>query len=334
MNCDLSRRAVLGGVAAWWALADRALAQTPELYAGKTITVICGYNPGGGVDLGTRLIADNIGRHIAGSPKLIVQNMEGAAGLIAANHLYAKGSSDGLTLAVPGRDWILKPFLGFPNARFDPLKFHYIGSTGATNVVGYVNAAAGIQSAADLKNASRKIRIGGLPGTSVNTAVPTLLAQLGWPIQVIKGYANTPAIILAMEQGELDGIYTPDSSFARRRDLIESKKVLPLFQSSPGGDVPELRSLVAEQDRGLMDLAHGQIIIGMPLVAPPGTPADRVEVLRAAFMAMATDPEFEKHARRIDEPLGAPLSGATLQEAVARMIKTITPATVEAYSKL
>src|SRR5262245_20482754 len=151
--------------------------------------------------------------------------MEGAGGLIAANYLAAKAAPDGLTLGVPGRGWVLRPLLGFANARFDPFAFGYVGSTGATNSVAYIRADTGIRTPADLNAATRKILFGGLPGTSMNTAIPRLLNQLGWPVDLISGYQNTPRIILSIEQRELDGIYTPEASFARRRDLVDSGRI-------------------------------------------------------------------------------------------------------------
>ncbi|HEY8579681.1 MAG TPA: tripartite tricarboxylate transporter substrate-binding protein [Beijerinckiaceae bacterium] len=331
----LTRRGALAMLPAFALLGRGDVARAAQHFEGKTISILCGYNPGGGVDLGTRLIAENIGPYIPGQPKVIVQNMEGAAGIVSANFLYSKGSKDGLTLGVPGRDWLLKPMLNFPNARFDPLKFNYIGSTGETNVVAFVNAAKGVRTAEELRKASGKVLFGGLPGATVNTLAPALLGARGWPIEVIRGYAQTALIVLAMERGELDAIYTPESSFARRRDLIDSGKVLTLFQSGRMiPDLPSIEDLIDPQDRELMRLAHGQIPVGMPLVAPPGVAPEIVEVLRAAFMAMATDPKFEAPARRIDEPFGAPLSGAVLQERISRMVAAITPQTVEAYAKL
>ena len=264
MTFTPTRREIMAGLAS---LASTSKSQAADFYDGKTISIICGYNAGGGVDLGTRLIAEHIGEHIPGNPKVIVQAMEGAGGLIAANHLYSKAAPDGLTLAVPGRGWLLKPPLGFPNTRFDPLKFLSIGSTGATNVVAFINAETGVRTAAELRNAKRKILFGGLPSATMNTAVPRLLAQLGWPIEVVAGYENTPRIILSMEQKELDAIYTPESSFVRRRDLIDAGKVIPLFQtvaSLPG--LPTAESLVEPKHRALMALAHDQVSVGMPLV--------------------------------------------------------------------
>ncbi len=327
-----TRRAVVGGVG-MSLLAGRGRAA--EFYDGKTLVIICGYNPGGGVDLGTRLIARHIGAFLPGAPRVIVQNMEGAGGIVAANHLYNQASRDGLTLAVPGRDWILKPLLGFKNARFDPVGFNYIGSSGANNDIAMAHRDTGVANAADLRAAARPVLFGGLPGMTLNTAVPRVFELLGWPVKVIAGYANTSRIVQAIEQREVDAIYTAGVTFARRKDLTDGGIVRPIFQSVPlVPGVATADSMVPEKDRPLMALAHGQLSLGLPLTAPPGAPPERVAMLRAAFMAMARDPAFIAQAEQIDEPTGAPLSGEAIQSGVADMVATITPATVEAYSRL
>src|SRR5262249_54112865 len=96
---------------------------------GKTLTLIVGFPPGGGVDTGARVIAKHLPRFIDGAPAIVVQNMPGAGGIAAANHLYTKASRDGLTLGIPGRDWPLAPLLLEAGARYDPVIFEYIGST-------------------------------------------------------------------------------------------------------------------------------------------------------------------------------------------------------------
>ncbi len=328
----VTRRGVIAGLGATLMAHG---ARAAGFYEGKTLVIICGYNPGGGVDIGTRLLAEHIGPFIPGAPRVIVQNMEGAGGLIAANNLYNRAAPDGLTLAVPGRDWLLKPLLGFQNARFEPLKFLFVGSTGANDDLAFVHRDTGVHNAADLRATKRAVLFGGLPGTTINSAVPKVLELAGWPVKVIGGYENTARIIQAMEQRELDAIYTAGTSFARRRDLLDTGVVKPVFQSvALLPDLPTAESLLDEKDRPLMALAHGQLSLGMPLVAPPGTPPDRLAILRKAFADMARDPAFIARAKMVDEPTGAPLSGDDIEAQARAIITRITPETVAAYGKL
>src|SRR2546430_10527429 len=76
-----------------------------DFYQGKTLTVIVGYAPGGGVDASARAITRHLGRFIPGQPNIVVQNMQGAAGIVAVNHLDRRVAPARLTLAVPGRPW-------------------------------------------------------------------------------------------------------------------------------------------------------------------------------------------------------------------------------------
>lgn len=328
----ISRRRVFAMLGA---LAAPDLASAEDFYSGKTITIVCGYNPGGGVDLGTRLIAEHISPFIPGNPRVVVQNMEGAGGIVAANYLYNQAPRDGLTLAVPGRDWILKPLLGFKNARFDPLKLGFVGSSGANNDVAMVHRDTGVFDAASLRSAKRPVLFGGLPGMTLNTAVPRVLEILGWPVRVIAGYENTSRIVQAIEQREVDAIYTAGVTFGRRHDLTDTGIIRPVFQSVPLlPGVATAESMVEGKDRALMAIAHGQISIGLPLAAPPDVPADRLALLRAAFIKMASDPGFIAQAEKIDEPTGAALSGEAVDKGLRELVGKITPEAVAAYGRL
>ena len=141
-----SRRAAALVLTIGAAFAQAPAAEAEDFYAGKTITVIVGFAPGGGVDTTARVMARHIVRHIPGQPGVVVQNMEAAAGLIAATHMTRRVVPDGLTLAVPGRSWFIEGIVKNPSVTFDPTTFAYIGSPGAVNSVMYVRAATGIKA--------------------------------------------------------------------------------------------------------------------------------------------------------------------------------------------
>src|SRR5207244_5648130 len=86
-------------------------ASAADFYHGKTLTVIVGYAPGGGVDATARAITRHLARFIPGQPNIVVQNMEGAAGLISANYLHQRAVPDGLTVAIPGRSWYIESII-------------------------------------------------------------------------------------------------------------------------------------------------------------------------------------------------------------------------------
>jgi len=131
MNHEPSRRGVLArlaGGALVLGLAPKTYAAAADFYRGKTLSVIVGFAPGGGVDTTTRTIARHLARFIPGTPRVLVQNMEGAAGIIAANYLYQRVAGDGLTIGVPGRSWFVEGVIQAEGVRFDAGKFSYVGS--------------------------------------------------------------------------------------------------------------------------------------------------------------------------------------------------------------
>jgi tripartite-type tricarboxylate transporter receptor subunit TctC len=333
----LTRRQAIKGFAATGlaGVAARPSYAAANFFDGKAITVICGYNPGGGVDIGTRLIARHLARFIPGEVKTIVRNMQGASGIVSANHMFQRAQPDGLTLAVPGRNWILKPAIGIKNATFDPRKFGYVGSTGGTNSIAYIRADLGIMTPADIKASPRKILFGGLVQSTLLAWGPKLLQEVGLPVTVIMGYDNTSRVILAIEQKELDAIYTAEMSFAVRRDLIDNKVVVPIFQSSPQKPgVPLIDEFVPPEHHALLQLVHGSTTFGMPLIAPPGTPDDRMQILRKAFMDMARDKTFQEDAKKVGEPYEAPIEGETLTAVVNKLVESVTPQAAAALKEL
>src|SRR4029077_17274523 len=133
-------------VAAAGTLARAPSSACEDFYAGKTVTGIVGFAPGGGVDTTARTIARHLVRFIPGQPGLVVQNMEAAAGLVAATHMPRRVVPDGFTLAVPGRSWFIEGIVKSPGVTFDPTAFSYIGSPGAVNSVMYVRSSTGVTS--------------------------------------------------------------------------------------------------------------------------------------------------------------------------------------------
>src|ERR1700751_5609283 len=126
-------------------------ARAVDFYQGKTLTVIVGFAPGGGVDASARAMTRHLGRFIPGRPNIVVQNMEGAAGLISVNYLERRVAPDGLTLAVPGRSWYIEAIVKRPGVTFDPTRFTYIGSPGTVSAAAYIRTSTGIKTYDELK---------------------------------------------------------------------------------------------------------------------------------------------------------------------------------------
>jgi tripartite-type tricarboxylate transporter receptor subunit TctC len=332
----LSRRELIAGLGASALSAGLATnARADDFYAGKTFTVIVGFAPGGGVDTVSRLCARHLVRFIPGKPALVVQNMEGAAGVVAANYVARRVAPDGLTLSFPGRSWYVYGVVKNPGVAFDPATFTYIGSPGAVNSMLYVRASTGIKTFEDLRKSSKTLTVGSLGSSTPTAMIPNMLAGLGVPIKVVYGYVSTARVLLALEQGEIDGVFTVDDSFARRQDLLTKKIVLPILQNKPTHPgLPVLRDILPKSTAPLLKLALALEDFGLPLVGPPGMPADRVALLRKAFLAMCADKDYQTEARKIDQPIGAPLDGAQLDSMIDDLVKAATPDVVAAYKRL
>ena len=337
---ELSRRRLLSGLgfgalSAGVAGGVSTRARAADFYQGKTLTVIIGFAPGGGVDTTARVVTRHLVRFIPGQPALVVQNMEGAAGLIAANYVDRRVAPDGLTLAVPGRSWFVEGVVKNPSANFDPTRFSHIGSPGAANSILFIRSSTGIGSFDELKSSKRTVAFGSLGSTTPTGMIPAMLAAAGAPIKVIFGYVSTARVLLAIEQGEVDAVFTNEDSFARRQDLLKNKIVIPILQNKPTlPGIPLVRDVLPAEQGPLVNLVLSLESFGLPLVGPPGIPADRVEILRKAFVAMCADKDYQADAARVQQPISSPIDGATLASMMNELSASATGDIAAAYRRL
>jgi tripartite-type tricarboxylate transporter receptor subunit TctC len=322
-------RWLLGGTALVLALPAFAA----DFYQGKTLTVIVGYAPGGGVDASARAITRHLGRFIPGHPNIVVQNMEGAAGIVSLNHLDRRVAPDGLTLAIPGRSWYIEAVVRRASIGIDPTRLTYIGSPGEVSAAGFVHVRTGITSYAELKAASKPVTFGALGATTPTAMAPALLAANGAQVKVVLGYVSTARVLLALEQGEIDGTFTVGNALAARSDL--AAKMAVLVQTAPTrAGVPLLRDVVRASQQPVVDLVQAPDSIGLPLVGPAGMPAEATAVLRQAFLAMAADKDYQVDAERVDLPVGQPIEGGRIAQMVAALATGATPEVIAEFNRL
>src|SRR4051794_20635632 len=100
-----------------------------EFYRGRSMTLVVSSGVGGGYDTYGRMLARHITRHIPGQPHIVVQNMPGAGSLTALNYLFNVAAKDGSVISDADSTMPLYNLLGGQNARFDPLRIRWIGST-------------------------------------------------------------------------------------------------------------------------------------------------------------------------------------------------------------
>ena len=332
---ELSRRSVIAGVAGALGAASAGAAPADAVYRGKTLTFIVGFAPGGGVDGASRVLGRHLVRFIPGEPKSLVQNMEGAAGVVATNYLASRVAADGLTIAVPGRSWFVEGVTNGIGVRFDSTKLSYVGSPGAVNSVVYIRSATGVKDAAGLMASKKVLSFGALASNTATAMVPVLLARHGAPINVVFGYGSSARVIVALEQGEADGFFTVEETFGLRKDLIEKGIIAVILQNKPvHSGVPLLRDVLPKSDGPVLNLVMALETFGLPVVAPPGVPADRLAILRRAFMAMCADKDYQDEAKRVDLPVGAPIEGGQVALMMNELKASATPEIVAAYKRL
>ena len=259
--------------------------------------------------------------------------MEGAAGIVSLNHLVRRVAPDGLTLGIPGRSWFVEGIVKRPGIAFDPVTLTYIGSPGSVTSAAFIRTATGITSYDALKASGKTVRFGALGAGSHTATVPNLLAAAGAPIRVVLGYVSTARILLALEQGEVDGSFTTGDGLANRPAL--AKQVTPIVQSSaryPG--LPLIRDVVRAEHRPVLELVMATDTFGVPIVAPPGVPAAQTAILRQAFVAMARDREYQADAQRVGLPVGSPIEGGKLADMMRALAAATTPDVIAEFQKL
>jgi tripartite-type tricarboxylate transporter receptor subunit TctC len=274
-----------------------AAAQGPSL-AGKNVTMIIGFGPGGGYDAWGRVVARYIGKHLPGNPNVVPQNMPGGGSFNAANHIFTIAPKDGTVLGIIARDAPLGPLTGAPGARFDPLKISWIGTPTTETNVCISMARAKVKTFKDLQESELIIGNTGV-GTGTYSYPKALNGIFGTKFKLISGFPSSTDVFLAMERNEVDGICESlDSVISKRPDWIATKKVNVLFYGGvkPTIDLHGAPFIVdigrnADEKQALEFLYAGQGI-GRPFVAPPDLPADRLKMLRDAFSATMKDKDF------------------------------------------
>ncbi len=304
-------------------------ASAHDFYKDKTIRVIVGLAPGGGYDLYSRVIARHLGKHIPGNPTIVVDNMTGAGSLIAANHIYKAAKPDGLTVGHVLGGLFLQQLLGKPGIEFDALKFEYIGVPAQDNFMIGLSKASGINSVEKWLAAKTPVKLGGVtPGGATDDVPKVLASTLGFPLQVVTGYKGTGPIRLAFESGEVDGVCNAWESFKSTwRKQLDSGEVVIVLQATVKAH-PEVPNVPVAFDLAKTDEARKLIEVitrvhgpsTRPYLLPPGTPKERVAVLRQAFTKTMEDPEFLADASKAKLDIN-PDDGTGLERNVREIFK-------------
>ena len=296
--------------------------QAQEFLKDKTLTFIVGYSPGGTYDQYTRLIARHINKHVAGNPTRIVENMPGAGGIIAANHLYNRVKPDGLTIAAWASPLILQHVMGNEATKFDGRKVGWVGIPGPYDTACHFNRESGIRTVDDWFASKRPLKIASIgPGTSLSDVPKLLKAALGLPLDMVEGYKGGAEARLAVESGEVDGLCASwQATKVTWRSQMESGKIRVVLQATLKSH-PDLKNVPlainyakTDEARTLLRVADNVHVYQFPYSVAPGTPPERLQVLQQGFIKTLRDPELIAEAKKADlevEPIDGPTTAKT-----------------------
>ncbi|MDH3444365.1 MAG: tripartite tricarboxylate transporter substrate-binding protein [Deltaproteobacteria bacterium] len=316
------------------ALSTHVAAQ--DFYKGKTVRLIVGAAPGGGFDTYSRVISRHMGKHVPGNPTFVVDNMPGAGHLIAANHLFKVAKPDGLTMGNFIGGLFLQQALGRAGIEFDSGKFEFIGVPVKDSTTCALTKASGITNMEQWFAAKTPIKVGGnAPGSATYDNPKILQVALGLPVQVVAGYKGTAEARLAVDSGELGGIcgWAWESLKATWTQRLASGDALVVLQTvpKPHSELPNVPLAInyekTPEARELINVGiHDLNAVLRAYVLPPGTPKDRVGMIRKAFMDTLKDPEFlaEAHKSKLDVD---PVTGDELESTVKSFFK-VNPVTL------
>jgi tripartite-type tricarboxylate transporter receptor subunit TctC len=299
-----------------------------DFYRGRTVTLIVGYSAGGGYDTYSRILARHLGRHIPGTPTIVVQNMPGAGSLKMTNYLYNVAPKDGSTIGIFSRGMAMEPLIGGTNVAFDSTKMTWLGS-GTNEVSVFVTwHTSPVKTWHDV--VTKDFTVGGEgSGSDPDTYALLLKNAFGAKLRLITGYPGTAEIAIALERGEVDSraSWSWSSLKTLKPNWIAEKKVnfpvqLNLTKGAELQDVPLITEFAtSDKQRQMLKLILSRQEMARPYAAPPGIPEDRKAALRKAFDETWADPELLAEMKARGQEVN-PVSGATLDKLIAELYAT------------
>ena len=321
-------------------------AQSDPFYKGKQIRIIVGLSTGGGYDRAARMLARHIGKYIPGNPEVIVQNMPGASSVTAANYVWGVAKPDGLTILAPHNNVYLGQLSGQKEVQFDLPKFQWIGSLENDDMMIFGRSDASFKSIGDIVGAKEPPKCGSTGVGSSDYVMSKILEEtIGAKVTHVTGYPGSSEIAIALERGEVACMgLTIATYFGREPFLTWYKDKFNRFLAQSGrkreprlGDAPTIYELMDEYKTPATKRRVAEAMLqggewARPYMVAPGTPADRVAVLRAAFDKVVKDPELLAEAKKLRMDV-TPMRGEQLQS-MAKEVMNQPPEVIEQIKKL
>ena len=295
----MKRRLAVLAFLASTALTGTVWAQT-NFYEGKTVTVLIGAKSGS-LEIAGQIVSHHLGKYLPGKPAVILQHMPGAAHLLATNNVFNVAKPDGLTILASNPNVAIAQLSKVEQVRFDVRKFQWLGSSGADGVMFSIRPDLPYKTIDELKKADKEL-IAGTTGPGSNAHdFPLLLKEFaGVKLKLVSGYPSNSDVLLAIERKEVDAwsaLATTIKLAADRgavRPLVRGRVALAGFENLPIDEDLATNAL----GKSLMGIKSIPGAIGRAFAVAPGTPADRVAILRDAFAKAIKDPELIAEAKK------------------------------------
>jgi tripartite-type tricarboxylate transporter receptor subunit TctC len=311
-----TRRRLAGLIAAAAALPlpRPALAQPARLPDGP-LRIIVPFPPGGPNDLLARVLGQKLSP-ILGRPVLI-DNRSGAGGVIGTDAV-AKAAPDGYTLGFSSTGAVAINVTLLPNTPYDPRRdFAPVSIVTAVPSLLAVNPSVQARSVQDLVAQARRkpgsLNFGSAgPGGTPHLAAELFKLRAGVDIAHVPYRGAAPAVT-ALLAGEVDLVFLDVPVLLPH---VQDNRVRPLAVTSRGRSpaLPEVPTF-AEAGVNGMEVENWYAVL-----APAGTPPDRVRALHAAITAAMARPEV----RRQFTDQGARVVGSTPEESAAFIRDEVT----------
>jgi tripartite-type tricarboxylate transporter receptor subunit TctC len=312
------------------AVATAVLAASPaaadeiaDFYKGKTVTIVVGHEAGTGFDIYARALQRHLRRHIPGNPTVVVQNMNGAGGIVAANWLYNVAPKDGTVLGTFVYSVPFEPLMGNSAARYEAAKFTWIGNLEEGVAICGVSKAAGIARFEDMRQKEVVFGAASDSGALMKSAL-AVRNLFGARMKIIPGYKGTASIKIALNRGEVQGVCSLLMSTVTSfwRPEYEAGDFRPILQLSGrariGSDIPHVDDFAkTDEDRQVQALIFGIQALGKLYAAPPGLSSVRRNALREALLGTMQDPAFIAEAKKTNIDI-SPMTGQEVETFIAK----------------
>jgi tripartite-type tricarboxylate transporter receptor subunit TctC len=326
--------------------APQRLAASDAFYDGKTIKVVVGFTSGGFYDRWSRMLARYVPKYLPGNPEMVVQNMPGAGGMIAANNIYSVAKPDGLSVAMLSYGLYLDQLVGRKEIQYDVRKFHWIGSPEKSDVLMYMRSDAPFKTIEDIRKASTPPKCGSTGTAGTDFILARLLEEtLDAKIETVLGYPGGSEIDLAVEKGEVQCRGLTAAPFFGREPFISWRKRNFVNVLIYGGlkrdpripDTPTIYEIfdkekTPDETRRVADVILRGGDFGRPWVMPPQTPPEVVKIMRVAYAKAMADTALLDEAKKAKFEVEF-VAGEELQKLAEDMINQ-PPAVIARVKKL